>query len=115
MFLPLTLAIWLSLLLAGRDVSDCGLSLLQVFESLLLVEPVLSGRNLGMESCGTESALSCRQNPEGSGFLLFLDYCVVIAVGKSILCQELEQKYWLTCVHRCVTSSFLVVFGCGEL
>ena len=36
MFLPLPLAIWLSLVLAGLAVSDCGLSLLQACVSVLL-------------------------------------------------------------------------------
>jgi hypothetical protein len=36
MFLPLPLTIWLSLLLAGLAVSDCGLSLLQAHVSVLL-------------------------------------------------------------------------------
>ena len=35
MFLPLPLAIWLSLVLAGLAVSDCGLSLLQACVSVL--------------------------------------------------------------------------------
>ena len=36
MFLHLPLAIWLSLVLAGLAVSDCGLSLLQACVSVLL-------------------------------------------------------------------------------
>ena len=36
MFLPLPLAIWLSLVLAGLAVSDCGLSFLQACLSELL-------------------------------------------------------------------------------
>jgi hypothetical protein len=36
MFLPLTLIIWISLVLAGLAVSDCGLSLLQACVSVLL-------------------------------------------------------------------------------
>jgi hypothetical protein len=36
MFLPLPFAIWLSLVLTGLAVSDCGLSLLQASVSVLL-------------------------------------------------------------------------------
>ena len=36
MFLPLLISIWLSLVLAGLAVSDCGLSLLQACVSALL-------------------------------------------------------------------------------
>ena len=36
MFLPLPLDIWLSVVLAGLAVSDCGLSLLQACVSVLL-------------------------------------------------------------------------------
>jgi hypothetical protein len=36
MFLPLLIAIWLSLVLAGLSVSDCGLFLLQACVSVLL-------------------------------------------------------------------------------
>ena len=36
MFLPLPLAIWLSLVLVGLAVCDCGLSLLQAYVSTLL-------------------------------------------------------------------------------
>jgi hypothetical protein len=43
MFLPLPLAIWLSLLLAGLAVSDSGLSLLQACVSVLLVDQFSPG------------------------------------------------------------------------
>jgi hypothetical protein len=91
-FLPLPLAIWLSLMLAGLSVSDCVLSLLQV-----CVTPgrlVLSGKNLGNEGYGTGSALGCRWKPEGSCLRLFLGSCVLIALGMSPLGQDFEQKLW---------------------
>jgi hypothetical protein len=43
MFLPLLLTIWLSLVLAGLAVSDCGLSLLQACVSVLLGDQFSQG------------------------------------------------------------------------
>ena len=73
-----------------------------------------------MESCGTGSALGCRQKPEGSCPWLFLGSCVLMALGRSLLGQEFEQKWWSylcsqVCQHSWETSSLLVVFGYGVL
>ena len=82
--------------------------------------PVLSGQNLGMESCGTESALGCRWKPEGFCPWLFLGSCVLMALGGSLLGQEFEQK-WCSylcsqvCQHSWETSFPLLGFGYGEL
>jgi hypothetical protein len=51
-FLPLLLTICLSLVVPNLAVSDCGLSLLQACVSIP-GRPILSGRNLGMDSCVT--------------------------------------------------------------
>ena len=65
-----------------------------------------------MESCGTGSALGCRQKPEGSCPQLFLGSCVLMALGGSLLGQEFEQKWWSylcsqVCQHSWETSSLL--------
>jgi hypothetical protein len=94
MFLPLPLAIWLSVVLAGL----CCLSLWLVPPVSLCVStpgrPFLSRRNLGMESCVTGSAPGGRQKLEGSCPQLFLGSCVLMALGRSLLSQEFEQKWW---------------------
>ena len=87
MFLPLLLTNWLSMVLAGLVVSDCGLSLQQACVS------VLSRRNLGIECCGTESAPECRWKTEGSCPRLFLGSCVLMVLGGSLLGQEFEQTW----------------------
>ena len=118
MFLPLPLAIWLSLVLAGLSVSDCVLSLLQA-----CVTPgrlVLSGKNLGNEGYGTGSALGCRWKPEGSCPRLCLGSCVLIALAGSLLGQDFEQKLWsylCSQVHWCSWefNFFLMVFGYASL
>ena len=69
-----------------------------------------------MEICGTGSALECRQKPEGSCAWLFLDSCVLMALGRFRLGHEFEQK-WCSylcsgvCQHSWQTSSLLAVFG----
>ena len=116
--LHLPRAIWLSLVLAGLAVSDCGLSLLQA-----CVTPgrlVLSGKNLGNKGYGTGSALGCRWKPEGSRPRLCLGSCVLIALAGSLLGQDFEQKLWsYLCSHgwqlSWETCSFLAVFGYGAL
>ena len=118
MFLPLPLAIWLSLVLAGLSVSDCVLSLLQA-----CVTPgrlVLSGKNLGNKGYGTGSALGNRYKPEGSCPWLVLGSCVLMALGGSLLVQEFEQKWWhylcsQVCQHSWETRSLLVGPVCGDL
>jgi hypothetical protein len=44
--------------------------------------PVLSRRNLGMERCGTGSALGCRWKPEGSCPRQLLGSCVLRVLGR---------------------------------
>ena len=73
-----------------------------------------------MESCGTGSALGCRQKPEGSCPQLFLGSCVLMALGGSLLGQEFEQKWWSylcsqVCQHSWETSSLQKEFGNGQL
>ena len=119
MFLCLPFAIWLSLVLAGLAVSDCGLSFLQAWVSTP-GRPALSGGNLGMESCGTGSAPGHRWKLEGSCPLLFLGPCVLMALGRSLLGQEFEQKWWYhlcsqVCQHFWETSSLSEGFRYREL
>ena len=98
MLLSLSFAFWLSLVLTGLALSDCGClsckPVCQAWKTSTPGRPVLSGRNLGMESCGTGSALGCRQKPEGSCPQLILGSCVLMALGGSLLGQEFEQKWW---------------------
>ena len=73
-----------------------------------------------MESRGPGSALGFRQKSEGSRPRLFLDSCVLMAHGVSLLGQEFEQKWWSylcsqVCQHSWETSSLPVVFGYGAL
>lgn len=53
-FFALPLTIWLCLVLSGLDISDSGLSFLQVCVNTP-ESPVLLGRNLGIESCAIGS------------------------------------------------------------
>ena len=83
-------------------------------------KPVLFWRNLGMESCGTGSALVCRRKPEEACHPLFLGYCVLISLGQSFLGQVFKQKWWThlcfqACPHSWETSSFPKGPGYGEL
>jgi hypothetical protein len=119
MFLTLPLNIRLSVVLAGLAVSDR-----LVPPASLCVStpgrPVLSRRNLGMESRGPGSALGFRQKSEGSRPRLFLDSCVLMAHGVSLLGQEFEQKWWSylcsqVCLHSWETSFLLEVIGYGAL
>ena len=64
--------------------------------------PVLSRRNLGLESCGTGSAPGCRWKLEGSCPWLLFGSCVLMALGGSLLGQEFGQKWWSYLTHRCV-------------
>jgi hypothetical protein len=82
--------------------------------------PVLSGRNLGMESCGTDSALGCRQRTEGSCPHMILGSGVLMALWVSLLGHEFEEKWWPSLCsqvyrHSWETISLLVVFVCVSL
>ena len=68
-----------------------------------------------MESCGTGSALGCRQKPEGSCPQLILDSCVLMVLGGSLFGQEFEEKWWFylcaqVCRHSWEINSLLEVF-----
>jgi hypothetical protein len=119
MFFPLPLTIWLSLVLAGLAVSACGLSLQQGCVSVLLGDQsslagiwvwraVAQGQLLGAEGNLKDPVPSC------SWF-----FCLV-ALGRSLLGQEFEQKWWSylysqICPHSWETSSIPAVFGYGAL
>ena len=69
-----------------------------------------------MMSCGTGSALGCMQKLEGSCPQLFFGSCVLMDLGRSLLGQEVERKWWSylcskVCWHSWETSSLLVLFG----
>ena len=73
-----------------------------------------------IEISGTVSALEYRQKPEGACLWIFLGSCVLMALGRSLLGQEFEQKWWShlcsqVCQHSWETSSLLVGFGYREL
>jgi hypothetical protein len=82
--------------------------------------PVLSGRNLGMQSYGTGSAQGFRQKAECSCPWFFLGSFLLIAVDGSLLGQVFEKKWWSylcseVCQHSWETSFRLVVLGFGRL
>jgi hypothetical protein len=120
MFFSLALVIWLSLVLVGFAVSECGLSLPISLCVSTPGRPVSPGRNLGMESCGTGSAQGCRWKPEGSCLQSFLGSCILRALGGPFLGQEFEQKWWVywcsqVCQHSWEASCLSVGLGCREL
>jgi hypothetical protein len=76
--------------------------------------------DLGTESCGTGSVLGHIYKSEGSRSQLFFGSCVPMALGRSLLCQDIEQKCWShLCSQVCQlsweTSSLLVGPGYGDL
>ena len=100
MFLPLTFTIWLSLVLAGFAVSDCGLSLHASLGISTPGRPIFSGKNLGMDNCGTVSVPGYRRKLEG--------FCPWLSRGSSVLMAQvgiswdrnLSRTGGLTCAHR---------------
>ena len=120
MFLPLLLAIWLSLVLASLVVSDYGFSVLQAYVSVLLGDKFSPGgirvwRAVAQVSSGTQI-----WKLEGSCPRLFLGSFFQMALGVPLLGQEFEQKWWS---HLCSqvyqlcwkTSSLPEGPGYGEL
>jgi hypothetical protein len=80
--------------------------------------PILSRRNLDMESYRTGSALGCREKSEGSCPWMLLGSCVLMTLGRFLLGQEFEQMWWFylcsqVCQHSWETISFPVVFRYG--
>jgi hypothetical protein len=94
MLLPLPLDIWLSLLLAGLPVSDCGLFFLQVCETRLLQKEFGYG--------DLWHSVSSRVQME-TGMILF-------EAASGILCPKasgkvpLSRSGGLTCAHRHVAT-----------
>ena len=93
MFLPLPLAIWLSLVLAVLAVSDCDLSLLQACVSVLLGDQFSPGgiwvwRAVGQ---GHLHGIDKIQKDPFPGYSCFL---CPDALGGSLLGEEFEQKWW---------------------
>ena len=76
------------------------------------VRPVFSGRNLGMNSCGTGSDLGYWKRSGVSRPQLILGSCVLMTLLQSLLGQEFKTSGGLTYARRCVgeASSFLVVY-----
>ena len=80
--------------------------------------PVLSGRNMVMESCGTGWALGLQI--ETGRIPACPGSCVLMALGRSLLGKVFEQKWWSylcsqVCQHFLETRSVLVVFLYAEL
>jgi hypothetical protein len=119
MLLSLSFAFWLSLVLTGLALSDCGClsckPVCQAWKTSTPGRPVLSGRNLGMESCDTGSPLGYKQRPEdpvASWSLVPMSWW--LCEGPS-WAKILKRSTGLTCAHRChrhfwETSSLLMVF-----
>ena len=93
MSLPLPLDIWLSLVLVGPAVYDCGLSLLQEFVSVLLGDQFSPG---GIWVWRAVAQVNSRVQTETGRTLswLFLSSCVLMALGRSLLGQEFDHKPW---------------------
>ena len=118
MFFPLPLGIWLSLVLAGLAISDCGLSLLQACVSALLGYQFSLG---GIWLWGTVAQVT----PGAEGNWKDPVPCCSLVPGSQWLLvhpsgQEFEQKWWSylcsqVCWHSWETSSLLRVFGYGAL
>jgi hypothetical protein len=77
--------------------------------------PILSWKNLGIDSCDTGSALEYRQKSEGSCPQLILGSFVLMALGGPLLGQQFEEM-WCSYLHSqaylhsCETCSLLAVF-----
>jgi hypothetical protein len=91
MFLPLSLNVWLSLVLDGLAVSDCCLFLLQACVSVLLGDQFFPGvgGNLGMESCGIGSAPGTDRNWKD-----LVHGCSLVPVSLGFPAGPSEQKWW---------------------
>jgi hypothetical protein len=121
MFLPLLLAISLSLVLVGLAVSDCGLFLLQACVSVLLGYQLSLGGIWVWGAVAQGHLWGADGNLVGSCPGLFFSSCVPLALCMSLLGEEFEQKWWSflcsqVCGNSWETSSLLVLFGmehCG--
>ena len=90
------------LVLTGLAVSDYGLSILQIYVSVLLGDQFSQGGIWVWRTVITGSALGCRQKPEGSCPQLILGSYVLMALGGSLLGQGFEEKWWsYLCLQVC--------------
>jgi hypothetical protein len=119
MFLPLPLAIWLSLVLADLAVSDCSLSLLQDCVSVLMGNQFSLGGIWAWRAMVQDQLWVADGNRKdlflALPWFLFPDGSWQVLLGLII-----EQKCWsymcsLMCWHSWETSSLLMVFEYGAL
>ena len=113
MFLPLPFTIWLSLVLAGLAVSDCGLSLLQACVSELLGDQFSPGGIWVWTAVVQVLLWSADRNQKDPA-----PGCPLVPVSEWLLGQEFEQKWWSylcsqVSQHSWETRSLLTVFGYG--
>ena len=104
MFLPLSLTTWLSLVLTGLAVSDCGLSLLQVCVSVLLGDQF----SLGGIWVWRNVALGQLWVADGNQKYPVPDCCLVpvfwwLWVGPP-WARNLSRNHGFTCAHRWVNT-----------
>lgn len=105
MFLPLPLAIWLSLVLAVLTVSDFDFVPPASLCDSTPGRPVLSRKNLGMKGCGAGSTLECRPKPEEYCPQMFLGSCDLMVLAVFLLARNLNRSGGFTCAHRHVDPS----------
>ena len=104
MFLHLPLIIWLSLVLTGLAVSDCGLSLLQACVSILLGDQISLGAIWVWRVVAQgqlQGADRNRKVPVPGGSLVPMPWR--LWEGPS-WARNLSRSGGLTCAHRCVST-----------
>ena len=119
MFLPLPLTIWLFLVLTGIAASDCGLSLLQGYVSLLLGNQ-LSQAGIGYGELWHRLSFWVYMETRMIVSLAAPCFLSLDGAGWVLLGQEFEQKWWSylcsqVCLHSWDSISLLVVFVYGAL
>jgi hypothetical protein len=102
MFLPLTLTIWLSLVLAGLAVSNCGVSLLKACVLLLLRDQFSLGRIWVWRAVAQGQLLGADRNQKDP-----VPGCSLVPVSWWLWedpswARNLSRSGGLTCVYRCV-------------
>ena len=104
MFLPLPLTIWLSLVLAGLAVSDCGLSLLQACVSVLLGDQFSLGGIWVWRAVAQGQLWGADRNQKDP-----VPGCSLVPVSWWLWAgpswaRNLSRSGGLTCAHRCVST-----------
>lgn len=106
-------------MLASLPVSECGLCLLQACVLVLLGDQ-FSLRRIWVWSAVAQGQLLSAEGNQKDPVPACSLIPVLIALGRSFLGQEFEQKWWSylwlqVCWYSWETTSFLDVFGYGEL